>query len=66
MSLNCFYNEMASLLEALISIAAKRSCLNRTNSFPFFHGFCRSSGLKSSRRHRSLVPTKHTRQKSSS
>ena len=47
----------------MCSIAANKSCFILTNNLPFFHGFCRFRGLKSSLRHRSLFPITATRQK---
>ena len=47
----------------MCSMAARRSCFIRTNRRPFFHGFWRFNGLKSSLRHRSLEPITATRQK---
>ena len=47
----------------MCSIAASKSCFIRTKRRPFFQGFCRFKGLKSSLRHLSLFPMTATRQK---
>merc|ERR1719400_1084751 len=56
-----FYNIV--VCRDMCSIAASKSCFIRTKRRPFFQGFCRFKGLKSSLRHLSLFPMTATRQK---
>ena len=57
---NCYNNVEC---REMCSMAARRSCFILTNKRPFFQGFCRFRGLKSSLRHRSLFPITATKQK---
>ena len=59
---NTFYYNKVVCLE-MCSIAARRSCFILTKRRPFFQGFCRFRGLKSSLRHLSLFPMTATKQK---